>query len=211
MPKTTLINSRTRRRGIFETLLSWLGSTELKRYEPPLTNKQINQEYDWKPYNISLSTHPHLMFMKAGSLNNTPEDWTNNFDTLERKIARDKISISRWKDLYGKEGGSGTKDDSNKLRMDLVPPELLFAVADILTFGVVKHGERVWEKGLPWGDKFGALMRHLWSWWGGESQDPETGKSHLWHAASNLAFLIAFEKRGIGVDNRWKGLNDVNT
>lgn len=29
----------------------------------------------------------------------------------------------------------GRKDDTDKIRMDLLPPEFLFAVAEILTFG----------------------------------------------------------------------------
>lgn len=96
----------------------------------------------------------------------------------------------------------GRKDDDAKARMDLIPPELLFAVADILTYGAAKYGDRNWEKGMKWGRVFGALMRHLWAWWAREGVDPETGRSHLWHAACCLAFLIAYEERRIGDDDR---------
>lgn len=96
----------------------------------------------------------------------------------------------------------GRKDDQDKLRYDLIPPELLESVADILTFGAKKYGPRNWEKGMTWGRPFAALMRHMWAWWRGEQTDPETGKSHLWHAACCIAFLIAFEARGTGQDDR---------
>ena len=96
----------------------------------------------------------------------------------------------------------GRKDDSEKLRYDLIPPEFLEATADILTFGAMKYGERNWEKGMKWGRPFAALMRHMWAWWRGEKGDKETGKSHLWHAACCIAFLITFEQRQIGMDNR---------
>lgn len=63
-------------------------------------------------------------------------------------------------------------------------------------------GERNWEKGMKWGRPFAALMRHMWSWWRGEKVDEETGMSHLWHACACLSFLIAFEARNTGTDDR---------
>ena len=52
------------------------------------------------------------------------------------------------------------------------------------------------------GRVFGALMRHLWAWWAGETKDPETGISHLYHASCCLMFLAAYEARQIGTDDR---------
>jgi hypothetical protein len=101
---------------------------------------------------------------------------------------------------------SGTKQDQGKTRYELIPPELLEATAYILTFGAQKYESRNWELGMKWGRVFGALMRHLWAWWNPfiDSNDPETGKSHLWHAACDLAFLIAYEQRNVGEDDRPK-------
>lgn len=106
----------------------------------------------------------------------------------------------------------GLKFDNGKIRMDLLPPELLFAVAQILTFGAAKYADRNWELGMKWGRVFGALMRHLWAWWGGKGPttssflfgelDEETKFSHLWHAGCCIAFLIAYEERGVGEDDR---------
>jgi len=98
----------------------------------------------------------------------------------------------------------GKKFDADKTRYDLLPPEFLDGTAVILTFGAAKYGERNWELGMAWGRPFGALMRHMWAWWRGEDKDPETGKSHLWHAACCIAFLMAYEERGIGTDDRPK-------
>lgn len=98
----------------------------------------------------------------------------------------------------------GKKFDSEKIRMDLLPTEFIEATSTILTFGADKYGDRNWELGMDWNRPFGALMRHMWAWWRGEDKDPESGKSHLWHAACNLAFLITYETRGVGKDNRPK-------
>jgi hypothetical protein len=96
----------------------------------------------------------------------------------------------------------GTKHDEEKIRLELVPSSLLFAVGEILTFGATKYGARNWEDGFAWSRAYGALQRHLWSWWEGEDVDPETGKSHLWHAGCELAFLIEFEDTHPELDDR---------
>ena len=106
----------------------------------------------------------------------------------------------------------GKKFDEGKVRMDLIPPELLFAVGRILTYGADKYGDRNWEAGMKWSRVFAAMMRHMWSWWAGKGPttksflfgelDDETGYSHLWHAGCCVAFLIAYEERGVGEDDR---------
>lgn len=103
----------------------------------------------------------------------------------------------------------GWKMDAGKARLDLIAPEMLDGIADILAFGAARYGERNWEKGMSWGRPFGAMMRHMWAWWRGEQADAETGKSHLWHAACCLMFLIAYEARRVGTDDRAKILQPV--
>lgn len=100
--------------------------------------------------------------------------------------------------------GGGQKKDQGKTRYELLPPELLYAVSEILTFGAKKYADRNWELGMDWSRVYGALMRHLWAWWNPftSSVDEETGKSHLWHAGCCIAFLIAYEARGVGKDDR---------
>tara|TARA_B110000495_G_C22794178_1_gene464095 strand:- start:277 stop:600 length:324 start_codon:yes stop_codon:yes gene_type:complete len=96
----------------------------------------------------------------------------------------------------------GTKFDQDKLPYELLAPELLEATATILKFGANKYEARNWEKGMKWSRPFGALMRHMWAWWRKEDKDTETGMSHLWHAACCIMFLIAYEERQIGKDDR---------
>jgi len=96
----------------------------------------------------------------------------------------------------------GRKDDAGKPRMDLIAPEIMDGLGRVLAFGAAKYAPRNWEHGMSWGRVFGALMRHLWSWWGGAKADDETGLSHLHHAACCIMFLIAYEARGIGKDDR---------
>lgn len=98
----------------------------------------------------------------------------------------------------------GVKADAGKIRFDLLPPEPVRGVAEVLTYGARKYADRNWEKGMDWSRPFGATIRHLWAWWEGEDRDPETGYSHLWHAATNIFFLIVYQARGVGKDDRVK-------
>jgi hypothetical protein len=96
----------------------------------------------------------------------------------------------------------GRKADAQKLRWDLMPTGPIQEVVEILTLGVTKYDERNWEKGMLWHRPYAAAMRHLWAWWGGEDRDPESGKSHLAHAACNILFLLEYTKTCKTYDDR---------
>jgi hypothetical protein len=97
----------------------------------------------------------------------------------------------------------GLKFDKEKMRLDLVTPEMMFALGDVLTFGAVKYGDRNWEKGIKWSRVFGAMMRHAWAWMWSKKRDAETGLSHMDHAFTCAGFLVTFERRRMtNFDNR---------
>ncbi len=99
---------------------------------------------------------------------------------------------------------SGKKNDSGKPRMGLVPRDLTIAVAEVLAFGGRKYDLWNWTQGFDWSRVSDAALRHLTAWIEGEDLDPESGLSHLAHAACDIAFLIVFQKRHIGTDDRHK-------
>lgn len=90
----------------------------------------------------------------------------------------------------------GRKDDQDKPRWELMPPEFLKDFSKVLTYGAKKYGARNWEKGIEFGRLFGALQRHLWDFWEGIDTDPESGLPHLAHAACMLSFLHTLRVRG---------------
>lgn len=98
----------------------------------------------------------------------------------------------------------GVKYDKGKLPIHLFPMDSLWAITSILEFGANKYSARNWENGMDWSRVYSALMRHLTKWWHGEDRDDETGHSHLWHAGCCVVFLIAYELRGVGKDDRPK-------
>lgn len=97
---------------------------------------------------------------------------------------------------------SGVKHDADKLPHHLLPFDAIEELSAVLQFGASKYTERNWEQGMKWSRVFAALMRHLFAWWMKRGADPETGRSHLAHAMCCVAFLLAYELRGIGTDDR---------
>ena len=89
------------------------------------------------------------------------------------------------------------KADVGKPDIYLVPPELFEAVAKIRMYGNEKYHDPDNWKTVEIDRYYSAAMRHLLAWRKGEDRDQESGYSHLWHAACNLAFMIALEDREI--------------
>lgn len=96
----------------------------------------------------------------------------------------------------------GRKDDQDKDPWHLAPWDAFKAIVIILNYGAKKYEPRNWEKGMLWSRLYSALIRHITAWWQGEKLDKETGYSHLWHAGCCICFLISYELRNIGIDDR---------
>lgn len=98
----------------------------------------------------------------------------------------------------------GTKLDAGKNQLGLISSIFLFGLGRVLTFGATKYAAHNWRKGIAYSRLYDALMRHLWAWWDGEDTDPETGESHLDHAACCLMFLRELSQTKPSLDDRYK-------
>ncbi len=96
----------------------------------------------------------------------------------------------------------GVKYDQDKLRYDLIPANALDELAKVYTFGAKKYADRNWEKGMAWSRIFGAIMRHSWAWFRGQTHDPETGLNHMVHAAWGCLALVEYSITNKGEDDR---------
>lgn len=88
----------------------------------------------------------------------------------------------------------GVKFDTEKPRMDLVPPLALIETSKVLGYGARKYSADNWRKvdGKEW-RYFGAAQRHLWAYKSGQKYDPETGINHLAHAMCSILFLLELD------------------
>ena len=92
-------------------------------------------------------------------------------------------------------GDQEAKADGGKLRLTLVPVYLIYAVAAVREYGSQKyHDPDNWKKVEPQRYK-DALYRHWLAYLSGEELDEESHLPHLWHIATNVAFLIELETK----------------
>jgi hypothetical protein len=93
------------------------------------------------------------------------------------------------------------KDDTDKPSYSLLPPDALAELVKAYDIGSRKYSRGNWENGMEWHRVFDALQRHAWAFWSGEDHDSD-GQHHLASVAWCALTLIAYQKRGIGMDDR---------
>lgn len=95
------------------------------------------------------------------------------------------------------------KYDSEKPRAELIPPKALMEIIKVLTYGAQKYSAGNYIKdGATYSRYYAAALRHMLQWQTLEDTDPETGLSHIAHAATNLIFLLSMIENGVSVDDR---------
>ena len=88
----------------------------------------------------------------------------------------------------------GKKFDSNKPRMDLLPPKAILETAKVLSFGAQKYDPENWRLLDNLQSRYTAgALRHIFAHMDGEKLDPETGLSHMAHALCCLLFKLEIE------------------
>jgi len=107
-------------------------------------------------------------------------------------------------DAIQKQFGTALKFDTDKLPLHLLSTEAMNQTAAVLKFGAQKYAEHNWRKGFAWSRPLAAAMRHITAFNDGEDRDPESGLSHLAHAACCIMFLLEFEKTHQHLDDRYK-------
>ena len=100
---------------------------------------------------------------------------------------------------------SAEHHDEGKPPLADVPRSLLLAVAHVLkrSQDSGKYPRYNWREGAEYTRFASSALRHLMAWLDGQDMDHESGLPHLWHAATNIAFLVEWEDRRIGTDDRY--------
>lgn len=118
-------------------------------------------------------------------------------------MAKKKVKIIKSK-------GGFQKADGAKNMLELIQPEFVEGLGRILTGGAIKYAPNNWKKANnPEGIERikGALLRHTYSYLGGEKLDPDTKESHLYHITCNLMFLDYCERNPYGKSKKRKKRN----
>lgn len=105
-----------------------------------------------------------------------------------------KKNISKTK-LSNPKDACGTK----KVSMSVVPAEVLLEVAVALFEGARKYGRHNYrEIGVRGSVYYDATLRHLFAWWEGEDNDPDSDLSHITKAITSLIVL-----RDAMINEKW--------
>ena len=80
--------------------------------------------------------------------------------------------------------------NNGKPDFSLLPMSTLTEVVRVLEYGASKYERNNWLKPTSWDVSFACLMRHMSAWQDGEDDDPESGRSHLAHAACNILQML---------------------
>lgn len=90
-----------------------------------------------------------------------------------------------------------------KAPLHLVPSAFVHQIAAVLGHGAAKYGAWNWRDKKPATSAYmAASLRHLFAWFDGQDTDPESGFTHLAHAAATLAIIMDAIACGNVVDDR---------
>lgn len=98
---------------------------------------------------------------------------------------------------------AGTKHDSNKPNLALIPIEALWALGESLTYGATKYGDDNFREGLHVRRQLSASLRHIFQALELEDVDAESGCLHLGNAMASIAMAIYTIKHNQCYDNRY--------
>jgi hypothetical protein len=98
-------------------------------------------------------------------------------------------NFSGTKDEYP-DGGTRDKAEG-KGRYDLITPHMLRRLALVYERGAKNHGDRNWEKGIPFSRFYSSALRHTF-----QALEGKADEDHLGQAIWNLAAIIHFQETG---------------
>lgn len=82
------------------------------------------------------------------------------------------------------------KHDQGKPDFSMISYELMEMVARVRDFGKIKYSRNNWQKGFKVTRSCAAALRHIFLFLSGQTNDEESGLSHLGHAVCCLEHAI---------------------
>ena len=87
---------------------------------------------------------------------------------------------------------TGGQKGKKPQRMSLIPYGATAKIGEVYDFGEKKYAAHNWRKGYNWDLSIDAVYRHFGAFVDGQDDDPESGLSHLAHAAFHILALLTF-------------------
>lgn len=102
---------------------------------------------------------------------------------------------------------TGGQKGSKLARFDLIPPSVLWELAEHYGKGAEKYDDNNWRKGYDWKYSYASALRHLNTFWSGEDYDndvPISPTKHVVAAAWHCIALAWFMDNMQDYDSRAK-------
>lgn len=97
------------------------------------------------------------------------------------------------------ESGAKRSNDTYGCRLDLIPPEGLFAVGRAMHEGAEHYGADNFKKGMPYSVMINHCLQHITNFMMNDNSE-----DHLGHALANLNMLIWMKENKPEYDDRYK-------
>lgn len=117
-------------------------------------------------------------------------------DTPKPKLCRDcamALTLPLVGDINSTARGTGARYTEGKPDYSLMPLHLFEEVCHVWKHGEEKYRRWNWARGMAWSVPYACICRHLFAWYRGERNDPESGCSHLAHIVCNVIMLMHFD------------------
>ena len=128
-------------------------------------------------------------------------DWHKGFQGLAQKVSIGPGDAEV--EVRVRDPKTGGEKGQKSCQIGALDPRAVIEVGKVAGFGARKYARYNFAKGYAWSLSFDAVQRHLLAWWDGEDRDPESGLSHLAHAAWHCLTLMTFAFRKRGTDDRF--------
>ncbi len=125
----------------------------------------------------------------------------NQTDQTSQQNKIEQVLWSPFKQLV-QTSEQGIKNDAGKPDFTYISYELLEQVALVREFGAKKYSRSNWKKGFLVTRSLAAVLRHIFAFLRGETNDPESGLSHLAHAVCGIEHAIYDMQHHPNLDDR---------
>ena len=85
------------------------------------------------------------------------------------------------------------KDTKGKPKLSYIPYEAMVRIAEVRQFGVDKYGDDTCWRQVDQRDFLDAALRHIYKHLDGVDVDPESGLTHVAHAATSLILALGLK------------------
>jgi len=161
-----------------ENIKKWLNETDLE------TEQRLSHEA------VSRKISGEIAYKEAKERDYILEAGTKL--AHEASELRDKTYDKQLKDE------PGLRYDAGKLRYDLIPPEVIDALAQVYTDGAIKYHDRNWEKGMSYSRVIRCIFSHLIKYLFGERFDKDLKEcEHMAMVIWNAAAILTYDKRNM--------------